>query len=189
MIPTRWEDWFGHAQAAYDALVAKCGHVVVAGLSMGGTLTVALALARPSTAGLVLINPAVEPMAEEFRSLLGQMAEVSETMPAIGNDIAKPGVSEESYDATPIRALLSLAAAGDDLDVRLGELAMPVLLLNSPQDHVVPPTAPDYFCARVTAPVERVVLEKSFHVATLDFDAELIETSAVAFASRVCALG
>jgi carboxylesterase len=189
MIPTRWEDWIGHARAAYDALAARRGPIVVAGLSMGGTLTVALGLDHPNTAGLVLVNPAVEPMAEEFRVLLGQMAEVSETMPAIGDDIAKPGVSERSYDATPIKALLSLAEAGDELAARLGELRMPVLLCASPQDHVVPPTAPDYFCARVSASVERVVLERSFHVATLDHDAPLIESSAVAFARRVCGLG
>jgi carboxylesterase len=187
MVPTRWADWFGAARAAYDALAANGGPMIVAGLSMGGTLTVALGLDRPETAGLVLINPAVEPMAEEFRSLLAQMAEVSETMPAIGGDIAKPGVSEQSYDATPIKGLLSLAEAGDDLAARLGELRMPILLCASPQDHVVPPTAPDYFCARVTAPVERVTLENSFHVATLDFDAELIETSAIAFALKVSA--
>lgn len=188
MIPTRWEDWLGHARAAYEALAARCDGVVVAGLSMGGTLSVAIGLEHPGIAGLVLINPAVEPVAEEFRSLLSQMAEVSETMPAIGGDIAKPGMSESSYDATPLAALLSLAAAGDGLAARLGELSMPIMLMNSPQDHVVPPTAPDFFCARVTAPVERVVLERSFHVATLDYDAELIESSAVAFAQKACRL-
>lgn len=188
LIPTRWEDWIGHARAAYDELAARCNLVVIAGLSMGGTLTVALGLDHHGVAGLVLINPAVEPVAEEFRSLLSQMAEASETMPAIGDDIAKPGVSEGSYEATPIAALLSLADAGDALAARFGELSMPILLMNSPQDHVVPPTGPDYFCARVTAPVERVILERSFHVATLDYDAELIETSAVAFARKVCGL-
>ncbi len=188
MIPTRWPDWLSHALATYDDLAGRVDRVVVAGLSMGGTLTATIGLERPTTAGLVLINAALEPMAPEFRDLLRQMGEVSEVMPAIGDDIAKPGVTEGSYDATPIAALLSLAEAGDVLAPRLGELAMPCLLLNSPQDHVVPPSAAEFFVARVTTEVERVVLERSFHVATLDYDAGLIETTAVAFANRVCGL-
>lgn len=188
MIPTRWADWLSHAVAAYDELAGRVESIVVAGLSMGGTLTVSIGLDRPSTAGLVLINAAVEPMAAEVRDLLRQMGEADEVMPAIGDDIAKPGVTEGSYDATPIAALLSLAEAGVVLASRLGELTVPVLLMNSPQDHVVAPTAAEYFVSHVTTAVECVSLERSFHVATLDYDAELIETSSVAFAKRVCGL-
>lgn len=188
LIPTRWSDWLTAALNAYDDLASRVDRVVVAGLSMGGTLTTALGLERPGTAGLILINPAVEPMVEEFRELLRQMADADEVMPAIGDDIAKPGVTEGGNDATPIRALLSLAEAGDSLAPRLGELSMPCLLMNSPQDHVVPPSAADFFVARVSATVERVILDRSYHVATLDYDAELVEASAVDFARRVCAL-
>lgn len=188
MVDTRFSDWFAAADAAYKALAAKVDKVVVAGLSMGGTLTAALAIEHPAIAGIVLINAAVEPMAPEVRDLLRQMGEAGPLLPAIGGDIAKPDVSESAYPETPIAALLSLAEAGDALAPRISEIAMPVCLMNSPQDHVVAPTAVDYFMERVTAPVERVILEKSFHVATLDYDAELIETSAVAFAKRVCGL-
>lgn len=189
MVPTRWEDWLGHVESTYAELVGRVERVVVLGLSMGGTLATALALAHPELAGLVLVNPAVEPMAEEFRELLTQMAAVAEVMPAIGNDIAMPDVTEGSYDATPLQALLSLGAAGAALAPRMSEITMPCLLLNSVQDHVVAPTAAEYFASRVSGPVERVVLEKSFHVATMDYDAELIEQKSVEFARRVCGLG
>ena len=147
LIPTRWSDWLGAALQTYDDLAARVGKVVVAGLSMGGTLTTAIGLDRPKTAGLILINPAVEPMAPEVLGLIRQMGEASEVMPAIGDDIAKPGVTEGGNDATPIQALLSMAEAGNVLAPRLGELSMPVLLLNSPQDHVVAPSAPEFFVA------------------------------------------
>ncbi len=188
LIPTRWSDWLTSALATYDDLAGRVDKVVVAGLSMGGTLTTAIGLERPKTAGLILINPAVEPMAAEVVDLLRQMGEASEVMAAIGDDIAKPGVSEGGNDATPIQALLSLADAGGVLAPRLGELSMPVLLLNSPQDHVVAPTAAEFFVANVTTTVERVTLERSFHVATLDYDAPLVESSSIAFARRVCGL-
>jgi carboxylesterase len=190
LVPTRFDDWLGAADSALEILAAKVGlkNTVVVGLSMGGTLTVAEALAHPELAGIALINPAVEPMADSFAEMLEQMAEVAEVMPSIGNDIAKPGVDEGSYDATPIRALLSMADAGVRMVPRFAEICLPVLFLHSPQDHVVPPTAVDFFCERVTTEVERVVLEKSFHVATMDYDAALIEERVVAFSKRVCRL-
>ena len=189
MISTRWEDWFAHVDSVYDELASRVDKVVVLGLSMGGTLTTALAIAHPQTAGIVLINAAVEPMAAEFRELLTQMAEVSEVMPAIGDDIAMPDVTEGGYDATPLRALLSLADAGAALVPGMAEISMPCLLMNSTQDHVVAPSAADFFVSQVTAaPIERITLEKSFHVATMDYDAALVEAKSVEFARRVCGL-
>ena len=38
---------------------------------------------------------------------------------------------------------------------------------------------------RVSGSIEQVILERSFHVATLDFDADLIEAQSVAFAERI----
>ena len=188
LIPTRWSDWLTAALATYDDLAGRVGKVVVAGLSMGGTLTAAIGLERPDTAGLILINAAVEPMPQEVRDILREMAETAETMPAIGDDIAKPGVTEGGNDATPLQALLSQIDAGDVLSPRLGELSMPCLLLTSPQDHTVAPSASDYFAANVATSVERVTMERSYHVATLDYDAPLVEASSVAFAKRVCGL-
>lgn len=189
MIPTRWDDWFSHVNSVFAELASRVDKVVVLGLSMGGTLTTALAIAHPQTAGIVLINAAVEPMAAEFRDLLTQMAEVSEVMPAIGDDIAMPDVTEGGYDATPLRSLLSLAEAGAALVPRMAEISMPCLLINSTQDHVVAPSAADFFVSQVTAaPIERITLEKSFHVATMDYDGALVEATSVDFARRICGL-
>ena len=43
----------------------------------------------------------------------------------------------------------------------------------------------DVLEASVGGPFERVCLERSFHVATLDWDAPLIEERVVAFAAKV----
>ena len=57
--------------------------------------------------------------------------------------------------------------------------------MNSPQDHVVEPAQSDYLAANYGGTVERLTLERSYHVATQDYDKELIFTEAVAFANRV----
>jgi carboxylesterase len=41
--------------------------------------------------------------------------------------------------------------------------------------------------AAVSGPVERVTLERSYHVATVDYDAELIQQQAVEFGRKVTA--
>jgi carboxylesterase len=60
-----------------------------------------------------------------------------------------------------------------------------VLLLSSRQDHVVEPGSGDLVAGTVSGPVERVWLERSYHVATLDYDQDEIESRALAFARSV----
>jgi carboxylesterase len=103
MLTTGWADWSGAAEAAYIDLAGRCSRVVVAGLSMGGTLTCWLASRHPEIAGIICVNPAVEPAADSFLEILDGMAATgAATMPAVGNDIAMPGTKELAYDATPI---------------------------------------------------------------------------------------
>jgi carboxylesterase len=188
MLPTRWADWSGAAEAAYQGLAARCERVVVAGLSMGGTLTCWLAARHPEIAGIVVVNPAVEPPAESFIEMMRQtVAAGIDCIPGIGSDIAMPGISEGAYEGTPVEPLLSLVQAEVDLSPKLVDIRCPVLLFNSPQDHVVPPSSSDYLAERVSGPVERVTLARSFHVATMDYDKEEIEQRSVDFARKVTA--
>ena len=72
-----------------------------------------------------------------------------------------------------------------DVKARLGEIKCPVLILHSPQDHVVGPGSVKAMRERIKSPIEYVTLEKSFHVATIDFDREVINHRAVAFAKKL----
>jgi carboxylesterase len=188
MLKTDWEDWSGAAEQAYQDLAGRVERVVVTGLSMGGTLACWLATRHREIAGLACVNPAVEPPAESFLDVLQGAYDSGETtMMAIGSDIAKPNETELAYDRTPIKPLLSLMAAIGALEPRLADIRCPVLLFSSPQDHVVPPSAGDLLAARVGGPVERVMCERSYHVATLDYDGPEIATRTVEFARKVTA--
>ncbi|MEZ5224460.1 MAG: alpha/beta fold hydrolase [Ilumatobacteraceae bacterium] len=187
MLTTSWVDWAGEAEAAYQRVAARASKVVVAGLSMGGSLTLRVGADHPEVAGLVCINPATQPQADEVVAALQGMVEAgTDTMPAIGSDIADPDQTEIAYDATPLRPLLSLMLDGlAPLADELPRMQMPLVLMNSPQDHVVDPAQAEYLASTYGGPVERVTLERSYHVATQDFDRELIETRAIEFARRV----
>lgn len=186
MVETGWADWSAAAEAAYRRLAERCDKVVVAGLSMGGTLTAWLAERHPEVAGAVLINAAIDPPAPEFRRMLQDMLDQGHTiMPPVGSDIADPDSKELAYEGSPIAPLLTLIEADDEILARLGDITCPVLVMTSPQDHVVPPISSDILAMKVSGPVERVTLERSYHVATLDYDRDLINERAVEFARKV----
>lgn len=184
MVPTRWEDWSGEAEAALRRLSARPGvrQVAVAGLSMGGTLALWLAERHPEVVGLVLVNPLAAPpdpaLVDLLRDLLDQGVEVA---PGVGSDIAQPGVTESAYPGSPVRAALSLFEATGAVSDGLSEVRCPVLLLQSRVDHVVAPESGERLVSVLGERCRRVWLERSFHVATLDFDAEVVEREALAF--------
>jgi carboxylesterase len=188
MVETGWSDWSAAAEAAYKELGARCERVVVAGLSMGGTLALWLATRHPEIAGLVLVNPAVGSLAdgEAMRAPLVELLNSGERLMAgLSNDLADPDATELAYDQTPIAALVSLLGGIEELFPRLSEVLCPVLLMVSPEDHVVPPGAREALAATIAGPIENVTLDRSYHVATIDYDRELIEERAVEFAQRV----
>jgi carboxylesterase len=187
MLPTTWDDWSATAEAAYQDLAMRCDRVIVVGLSMGGTLATWLAANHPEIAGLVAINAAVMPQ-PEIAELLGPLLEAGEAVfDGIGNDVAKEGVVELAYPQTPLAALASLGAAIEELQPLLASVECPTLVMSSPEDHVVPPASSDHLASSVAGPVERITLARSYHVATIDHDADLIAREAVAFARASCA--
>ena len=188
MLPTRWDDWSSTAEKVYRDLASRKRRVVVVGLSMGGTLAIWLTTRHPEIAGLVAINPFVEPPAESFREMMrGALEAGTEIIAGIGSDIALEGVEELAYPGTPIAPLLSMAEAADTVVADLGRIHCPVLLLSSRQDNVVPSSSGDVLVAGVGGPIERVWLERSYHVATLDHDRGLVEARTVEFAAKVMA--
>jgi carboxylesterase len=182
-----WSDWTGAVDAAYDDLASRCECVVVAGLSMGGALTLWLALEHPQIAGIVLVNPVVE--SDDFAPLVtaaaGLLEQGVELMPGVGGDVADPDVTELAYTSMPNRAVLSLVEALAAQKPRLSEISIPALVLHSLQDHIVPPTSVGLLTKHLTGPIEVVDLERSFHVATIDLDRDLINHRAVAFANEL----
>lgn len=187
MMGTTWADWTGEAEAAYQRLAARCDKVVVAGLSMGGALTVWLGTQHPEIAGLVCINAVVQPVADELLDMVQGMVDDGDTLiPGIGSDIADPDITETAYPETPTVPFLSLMAGLKEMNPTMGSITCPVFIMTSRQDHVVDPVNSDILAEAVRGPVERVHLERSYHVATLDYDKNVIETCAPAFALRVC---
>lgn len=185
LVATGWDDWTAAAEAAYEALARRVERVVVAGLSMGGALTAWLATRHAGLAGIVCVNPLLEVPPAIVEAIDEMLAGGVDRIPAVGNDVADPTQREKAYDATPLAPLRSLATGVAGLQGELGRIGCPALVMTSTQDHVVEPRNSDVLAEAVAGPVERVTLERSYHVATLDHDRDLIAERAVAFARHV----
>jgi carboxylesterase len=186
MNRTRWDDWYAVVQAELVVLRQRCAVVVVGGLSMGGALALRLAEDNGSdVAGLVLVNPAVR-LSDPRLRLLPVLKHLVASVPGIGSDIAKPGAVELAYDRTPLSALHSSVKGYAMVARDLPKITQPLLLMHSQQDHVVPPRSSSTVLSRVSSKdITEVLLQRSYHVATLDHDAELIEQTSSEFISRV----
>ncbi len=184
---TSWRDWYDAADAAYRALTEQCERVFVAGLSMGGSLALRLAQHHTDVAGLMLVNPAlgaVDPLAK-FAGLLKYLVPAT---PSIGNDIAKEGVDEGAYDMTPVAGVHELHKLWADVRSCLDLVTCPVLLFRSTVDNVVPGSSSDTVKRLISSDdITEVQLANSYHVATLDHDANTIVELSLAFVERVSA--
>jgi carboxylesterase len=183
---THWEDWYAEVERNLALLRERCDDVFVMGLSMGGTLSIRLAEEHgDEIGGLVLVNPSLLTKRPD-RFLLPVLRWVKPTWPGIASDIKKDGVTELAYGHIPVKAAYQLSRLWLTTRADLDKVTQPLLVLRSTEDHVVEPDSARMLLAKVSsADVREVLLEDSYHVATLDNDAPMIFDSSLEFVRRL----
>ena len=184
----RWDDWYGQVSRAFEKLSADNDAVVVGGLSMGGALVLRLAADHPDRiSGVVLVNAAVATKRLDVK-LLPVLKHLVPSFPGLANDIKKPGMDERGYDRTPLKAIHSLIQTWPQIVADLPRVTAPLLYLRSTEDHVVDDVSQGLITSRVSSrDITEIPLENSYHVATIDHDAELIFEESASFVARVTA--
>ena len=187
---TRWQDlartggqdWYTEVDLAFGALAKRCEQTFVFGLSMGGCLALRLAEVHGrEVRGLVLVNPSLAPDTKLFL-LAPVLKHVLRSLPGIGSDIKKAGAAEVGYNRVPVRAAATLPKLWSSTVGHLGDITQPVLVYRSTVDHVVGPASMRALLAGV--PEAQVTVRPcadSYHVATLDNDAQTIFEGSLKF--------
>ena len=188
MAHTRWEDWYAEVNRSFDELRATTDEIFVMGLSMGGCLALRLAELRGSAvAGLVLVNPYITAETPLF-AFLPVMKYVVPSTKGIASDIKKAGATELAYTRVPLKAAATLPGLWRVTKDQLGDVTQPVLVYRSTTDHVVGPASMRALLAGV--PSGQVTVREcadSYHVATLDNDADAIFEGSLKFVRAVTA--
>ena len=179
---THWEDWYAELDRNLALLRDRCDEVFVMGLSMGGTLAIRLAEEHgEDVAGLVLVNPSLLTRRPD-RFLLPVLRWVAPTWRGIASDIKKDGPVELAYDRIPVKAAYQLSRLWLTTRGDLAKVTQSILVFRSTEDHVVEPDSCVMLKEKVgSRDVCEVLLEDSYHVATLDNDAQTIFEGSVDF--------
>ncbi|MFC7402140.1 alpha/beta hydrolase [Citricoccus sp. GCM10030269] len=185
---TRWHDletvtaadWRSAVRETVDGLLASHQQVFVAGLSMGGALALDAAAHR-RVAGVVLVNPALR-FASPVAPLAWLLKHAVRSVAPIANDIVRPGGDEMAYPRTSVAGVQQVGTVQSAARAGLARIDAPVLAFHSTTDHVVPRSSMASLGRGLRPGLLSVrPLYNSYHVATLDWDAELIHRESVRF--------
>jgi carboxylesterase len=183
----KWQEWPAKVEAELDELYKSCDQVFIAGLSMGGGTTLYVAAENNERiSGLILVNPMIN-RSSSVLSLLPLWAKYLLTFTvklreSVGNDIKRPGITEHGYDATASTGAYELFKMLKVTRTKLGKVTIPVQLFHSIHDHTLPVCNTDIIMNEIgSSDKTRIELVNSYHVATLDYDQELIFQNSLTF--------
>lgn len=194
----RWTDWFGEVLREGQRLAAEAETRAVAavGMSLGALLGLHLAATHPALVrGLVLCGTPIESRGLRVRllPLLARVPWFADRWAIIpkrggGPDIADPVVraASRSYRTMPLGGILELFSLQHVVRGELDRVRQPTLLLHGRGDHSAPVAGLVRLRQRLgSRTVEAHVLERSWHVVTLDYDRDEVARLTADFLDRV----
>jgi carboxylesterase len=178
----KWQEWPAKVQFELSELRKTCDVIFLVGLSMGGgtVLNVAASI-NDDLAGLILVNPMihVKGVPVELAFFLSRFQKMRTS---VGDDIKRPGITEWGYDALPTRGIHQLLKMLRITRGNLGKITVPVQLFHSVEDHTLPVTNTEIILSEIgSTNKSRIELVNSYHVATMDYDQELIFQNSLTF--------
>lgn len=178
----KWQEWPAKVEFELSELRKSCDVVFLVGLSMGGGTVLNVAASHNELlAGVILVNPMihVKGVPVELAFFLSRLQKMRTS---VGDDIKRPGVTEWGYDALPTRGVYQLLKMLRITRRNLKNITIPVQLFHSVEDHTLPVTNTEIILSEIgSINKSRIELVNSYHVATMDYDQELIFQNSLTF--------
>lgn len=184
MRGTGWRDWYSSAEAGLAALRARCEEVFVAGLSMGGALTLLLCARH---GGEITAAAAMAPAAviKDWRIHLAKPFSV--VMPYITppdqNDLTDQAAVDtmSSYKRVPARCLGELLQLTKEVQKSLPSITIPLLALQGMKDLTLWTGNAQYVYEHVSSKEKELLrFENSGHGVTVDVEKDAVAESVYA---------
>ncbi|MDB5888081.1 MAG: alpha/beta fold hydrolase [Rhodocyclales bacterium] len=210
LLATGWRDWFASVEAAAEELRNKTDRIFVGGLSMGAVLSLKYAMEYPDkVSGLALYGTTFFydgwsiPLVGRLSFLLpifdrlgiGKKNSFVETFPfgikneRIRRSISKKMLSGDSVAAglagNPWPSLAEFYRLSRHVQRNLKYVSTPSLVLHAREDDVASLRNAQLVERRVSAHVETVVLDDSYHMITVDQQRDLVIEKSVDFFRKI----
>ena len=184
---TTWQDWHASVNEALDAMLARCERVYLAGLSLGGALTLYAAAHRgQDLAGIITMGAPIyvpSPIGSLLRGIQSQMPYLNKPYRDIEDPLAHS--RHVSYERSPSAATASLIEFIGQVRGVLGKVTVPALVMYARRDHVVPYMNSHHIYSRLASHDKRLVaLQRGFHIMTVDTDREKVQQAIFEFISE-----
>jgi carboxylesterase len=212
LLATRWQDWYASVEAGAERLRSQVDRMVVAGLSMGAVLSLALAEERPELVSGVTVLSVIFRydgwsmpfytrfggfLLPIFRSLgIGRQKVFMEQPPyGIKDEALRKQVVSQMHagdsaaaglPGNPWWSVVDMRALSKRVLSRLSTIQAPCLVVHAREDDVATVDNARAIVSGVTrAPVELVLLDDSYHMVTVDRERRTVIRRTVAFVQGI----
>jgi carboxylesterase len=184
-----WQDWVQSAASEYQYLAAHCDQVILAGLSLGGDVTLWLAANQlASPAALIIMATPMLVITPWQRRLLPWLSRLLPYTRKAGSGIYDPAAYASHITGRHMvyQAVLSADDFLTQLRPLLPQIQAPALLIYSEKDRTVKPSEAQDLYAHLGSTQKKLVwLKNSSHILTRDYDKQIVFNEVLACAQRV----
>ncbi|HMZ05158.1 MAG TPA: alpha/beta fold hydrolase [bacterium] len=184
-----WSEWYEAVNIAFLEMKKNYNKVFIAGQSMGGCLALLLAARNRAVDGVVTIASGLKiyntgiglvPLVKHF---------IKHKPKLYGPDVKDERVkqTEVHYTRMPYASIHELLKLLKSLRAEIGNVTCPLLTIHGREDHTFDFRNQDMIYRRVASTQKKkVVLENTYHLATLDFDKTIVQNETINFLKSLC---
>jgi carboxylesterase len=183
LVNVKAHDWFVDAERALIDLWNEVDQVLIVGFSMGGLVALELAMRHPGKcAGVVSIGACLkfrDPLARFSRNLAKVVKYWQSPSPFNDKELAK---KSKNYEKFPVETFASLYDYTREVAQKLGDVHVPLLILQSKEDQIVAPVSAMLIHRQVSSPRREIIwYEDSGHEMLQDLEAEKVKDDVMDF--------
>jgi carboxylesterase len=196
LMHTNWKDWSRASNVALDRLVKPGSRVIVVGLSLGSLLAAHLAATRQSDVlaiGMLANATRLTPLTTSWPlRIIEKLGLPDFGIPKAGADIQDPAAraTHLTYNLQRVRGAMEVMRAGARVEKILGDIHCPAFIAHGRLDHVCPVANAERVAKKLgSADKTVVILERSAHIITRDYDRETLGRELRRFLGRISGRG
>lgn len=191
-----WHEWWNEVESAYNNIRQRSGKVCCAGISLGSLLALKLAEEKGKAIDAVIgmatplvLDWPVEyfayPMVKYSPARYLYKFQKKDWNGSIADPVGRQTYIENSYDKIPINSVLEIFKLKKIVVKNLSKICSPLLLVHGLYDKAAPVSNLKIAKKQIKKELlETLILKKSKHVITLDYDKDELVESILAFLTR-----